>query len=342
MNWEIITKYPDKETEEKWFDFMPTSTFPCHYTSPGFFAEPFFEDKNPFAVLIFDQKEIVGVATGIRTDKKILCGLEVRPQVSIAKRADHRAVANAFVEALLAMAAKNDAELVSLNCSDEIKGFEEKGFILKRAKGTFEVITLDLRAGKEAVFKGFSQTRRSDLRKAMREDKVQISPLENLEELAELYEIHVGWCERKNIVPDTWETMKKVFALKNYHRIFIAKHLGKIIAGSYFRFYEKSLMEYAANNSLVEYQRLRPNDLLTWRSIEWACEQEIPFYSMGGSHLFLRRFGGTPVSSYRYQLDRTFLQKHRKKEAIADFAIKTYQSLPIETRRRIKKILGKT
>jgi hypothetical protein len=63
---------------------------------------------------------------------------------------------------------------------------------------------------------------------------------------------------------------------------------------------------------------------------------------MGGSHLFLRRFGGTPVSSYRYQLDRTFLQKHRKKEAIADFAIKTYQSLPVETRRRIKKILGKT
>jgi hypothetical protein len=135
--------------------------------------------------------------------------------------------------------------------------------------------------------------------------------------------------------------MKKVLALKDYHCIFIAKHVGKIIAGSYFRFYEKSIIEYAANNSLPEYQRLRPNDLLVWRSIEWACEHEIPLYSMGGSHLFLRRFGGAPVSSYRYQLDRTFLRKYRKKEAVADFAIKTYQSLPIETRRLIKKVLGK-
>lgn len=121
----------------------------------------------------------------------------MRPQVSIAKSADQPSVANAFVEALLTMAAESGGELVSLNCSDEIKGFEEKGFAVKRAKDSFEVIMLDLRAGKEAVFKGFSQTCRSDLRKAMREDKVQISRLESLEDLAELYKIHVAWCERK-------------------------------------------------------------------------------------------------------------------------------------------------
>lgn len=319
---------------------MPTSTFPCHYTSPGFFAEPFFEDKNPFAVLIFDGERIVGIATGIYTDKKISCGMEVRPQISIAADSDRRAVAEAVVEALLELG-KNDAELISLNSLDEIEGFEDKGFAGRRAKGTFEVIMLDLRGGADAVFKGFSQTRRSDLRKAMRQNQVQISQMETLEELAELYEIHVGWCERKENVPNSWETMKRVFALKDYHRIFIAKHEGQVIAGSYFRYYKKALMEYAANNSLPEYQHLRPNDLLVWRSIEWACEQEIPLYSMGGSHLFLRRFGGAPVSSFRYQLDRTFLKKHRKKEAVTDFAVKTYQSLPAETRRIIKKVFGK-
>ena len=340
MNWEIITEYPAAETERKWFAFLPDSTFPCHYTSPGFFQEPFFEAQNPFAVVVFDAEKIVGVLTGTFVDKKIVCGLEVRPQVSIAKDGNQKSISKAFVEALLTLA-KDGAELISLNCADAIEGFAEAGFAVKKAVAASEVIMLDLRAGKNAVFKGFSQTRRSDLRKAQRENKVQVSELETTDELAELYKIHVAWSSGKGNAPTSWETMKRVFEMKNYRRIFIAKHDGKIIAGSYFRFYEKRIIEYAANNSLPEFQRLRPNDLLVWHSIEWACDHEIPLYSMGGSHLFLRRFGGFPVSGFRYQLDRTFMQKHAKREKVSEFAIKTYQSLPVETRRKIKKIFGK-
>ncbi len=340
MNWEIIKEYPTTATESKWFDFLPGSTFPCQYTSPGFFREPFFEDKNPFAVLVSDGEKIVGALTGTFTDKKIVCGLEVRPQVTIAKNADQKSIAAAFVEALLKLA-ENGAELITLNCADTIDGLAEAGFSVKKAEGTHEVIMLDLSAGKDAVFKGFSQTRRADLRKAMRENQVQISELETLDELAELYKIHVAWSEKKGNQPNDWATMQRIWAMKDYRRIFIAKHDGVIIAGSYFRFYEKAFMEYAANNSLPEYQRLRPNDLLVWRSIEWACDNEIPLYSMGGSHLFLRRFGGFPVAGFRYQLDRTFLGKHSKKEAMTDFAVKTYQSLPEETRQKIKRIFGK-
>ncbi|MDQ2746870.1 MAG: GNAT family N-acetyltransferase [Acidobacteriota bacterium] len=340
MNWEIIHEYPNAETAAKWFAFLPDSTFPCQYTSPGFFEEPFFEDKNPFAVLVTDGEKIVGALTGIFADKKIVCGLEVRPQISIASDGDQKSIAQAFVEALLTLA-KNGAELIQINCSDAIAGFVEAGFTYKKAVGTSEVIMLDLRAGKDAVFKKFSQTRRADLRKAMRENQVQISELENADELAELYEIHVAWSSGKGNQPNSWETMKRLWAMKNYRRIFIAKHDGKVIAGSYFRFLDKMFIEYAANNSLPEFQRLRPNDLLVWHSIEWACDREIPLYSMGGSHLFLRRFGGYAVSGSRYQLDRTLLKKHSKKEAIAEFALKTYQGLPTETREKIKKIFGK-
>ncbi len=340
MNWEIINEYPNPETESKWLAFLPDSTFPCHYTSPGFFQEPFFEDKNPFAVLVHDEEKIVGALTGIFQDKKIVCGLEVRPQVTIAKNFEQKKIAAVFVQALKELA-KNGAEIISLNCSDTIEGFVESGFTVKKATGTYEVIMLDLSAGKDAVFKSFSQTRRSDLRKAMRENQVQISEVENLDELAELYKIHQAWSAKKGNEPNSWETMKRVWEMKNYRRIFIAKHEGKVIAGSYFRFFDKCFMEYAANNSMPEYQRLRPNDLLVWRSIEWACEREIPLYSMGGSHLFLRRFGGFLVSGYRYQLDRTFMQRHTKKEAATEFAIKTYQGLPVETRQKIKRIFGK-
>lgn len=341
MNWEIIKKYPTSETEKKWLAFLPASTFPAQYTSPGFFLEPFFEDKNPFAVLVSDDSgKIVGALTGIVQDKKIVSGLEVRPQVTIAKNADQKKIAKAFAEALKTLA-KKGAEIISLNSPETIEGFTDLGYSVKKAEGTYEVIMLDLSAGKDAVFKSFSQTRRSDLRKAMRENQVQISEVENLDELAELYKIHQAWCLKKGNEPNSWDVMQRVWAMKDYRRIFIAKHEGRVIAGSYFRFFDKYFMEYAANNSMPEHQRLRPNDLLVWHSIEWACERGIPLYSMGGSHLFLRRFGGFLVSSYRYQLDRTFLKSHSKKEAATEFAIKTYQGLPVETRQKIKRILGK-
>jgi len=340
MNWETMTTYPNTELEKKWFDFMPNSSFPSHYTSPGFFTEPFWADKNPFAVLVFDENEVVGVLTGTHEGKKILCGLEVRPQVSIAKDADQTKIAEAFIKALLTMT-KTGGDLINIHCASHIEGFENKGFTVKKATDTFEVMTLDLSAGKDAVFKGFSQSRRSDLRKTMRENQVQISQVETLEELAELYEIYLAWCEKKGNAANDRETFKQTYLQKDYRRIFIAKHDGKIIAGSYFRYYKKAFIEYAANNSLPEYQRLRPNDLLVWKSIEWACEQGIPRYSMGGSHLFLRRFGGEAVSSYRYQLDRTFLKQYAKRELATDFAVKTYQSLPVETRSKIKRMLGK-
>ena len=96
MNWQTINEYPNAELEQKWFEFMPRSTFPSHYTSPGFFTEPFWAGKNPFAVLIFDDTKIVGVLTGLREDKKINCGLEVRPQVSIDRHADQKKISEAF------------------------------------------------------------------------------------------------------------------------------------------------------------------------------------------------------------------------------------------------------
>lgn len=341
MKFEIFKKYPPPEIEKKWLAFLPESDYPSHYTSPGFFKEPFWEGKNPFAVLVFDEEKIVAVATGLHREKQIVCGLEVRPQVSVSKSCDRKMVIKTLVKGLLETA-KDEAELLTFHCSQQLEDFVNFGFSEKKAIGTFEALMLDLSKGADAVFKNFSQSRRSDLRKAMREGKVEILQIETESELAELYEIHKAWCARKQIAPDTWEMMQTVFANRDYHRIFIAKHDGKVIAGSYFRFCRNGIFEYTANNSIPEYRHLRPNDLLVWKAIEWACEQGFKICSLGGSHLFLRRFGGFPVSSYRYQLDRTFLKKHEKREAVKELAIKTYQSLPVSARQTIKRIAGRS
>lgn len=340
MRFEIITDYPNTELEQKWFDFLPGSTYSSHYTSPGFFKMPYWKTQNPYAVLVLDDERIVGVSCGLNQNNQIVSGLEVRPQVAFAKDADELGVAKTMLEGLEKVSG-DEGELITLHTLEKIDAFEELGFKAKKAEGSFEVIMLDLALGSEEIFKNFSQSRRSDIRKAIRQNKMQISQVENLEELEELHKIHVDWCKVKEVEPDTWHDFVIAWKEKDYKRIFIAKTNEKIIAGSYFRFVKGGLVEYAANNSIPDYRNLRPNDLLVWKAIEWSCENGFSKFSMGGSHLFLRRFGGDIVASYRYQFDRTLFKKHAAKEAISGLAIKTYQSLPDSTRQKIKKVFGR-
>ncbi len=340
MEWKVITEYPNAELEKKWFEFLQDSTHSSHYTSPGFHKMPYWKGKNPFTVLVLDDGKIVGVACSLHEEKEIMAGLAVRPQVAFAKDADASKVAETMLEGLMSVIGK-DGELITLHSMAKIEAFEELGLSVKRAEGSMELIVLDLSEGSEDIFKNFSQSRRSDIRKALRQGKLEIKELETFEEIKELHAIHLDWCRFKEVEPETFEEFKTAWQQKDYLRIFIAKTEGKVIAGSIFRFCEGGLVEYSANNSMPEYRNLRPNDVIVWKAIEWSAEQGFPYFSMGGSHLFLRRFGGNVWRSYRYQLDRTLFKKHLAKGAISDIAIKTYQSLAPSTRQKIKKVLGR-
>ena len=174
----------------------------------------------------------------------------------------------------------------------------------------------------------------------MKQGQLEVKLLETESELAELYEIHKDWNQRKGNTPGEFESFKKT--LKSKHRaIFLALYNGKIVAGTYLRFCNGSVVEYAANNSLAEFQKLRPNELLGWKAIEWACSSGFKKFSLGASHPFLARFGGELFSSHRYQLDRTFLKRHQKREQISGLVLRTYLALPDSVRSRIKSVSAK-
>ena len=141
--------------------------------------------------------------------------------------------------------------------------------------------------------------------------------------------------------PTLSSSFKSLGSRKITAKSLLPKPGEKIIAGSYYRFCPGGVIEYAANNSLPEFQKLKPNDLLGWHSIRWACDAGFEFYSMGGSHLFLRRFGGETRPTYRYKMDLTKLKIHNIKEAVTDFSIKTYKSLPQPLKTKIKAVLGR-
>lgn len=340
MNYKIFTEYPDKNWTRKWNEFLEKADFPTHYTTPNFFVDPFVRGGERFAVAALDGEKITGVLTGVDDGKSIVSGLFVRPQFCLSKSANRFETAKCLFEGLKEKGGAG-LQVIELFSWHPVAEFEKNGFQVREYGGEQGTILLDLSKGTDALFMDFSQTRRNELRKAIKQNLVQISEVENLDELAELYAIHRDWNERKGNSPDKFEDFELAWKQKDYRKIFIAKHEGKVIAGSYYRFCPGGVIEYAANNSLTEYQKLRPNDLLGWHSIRWACENGFPLYSMGGSHLFLRRFGGETVSTYRYKIDLTFLHIHNLKETVNDFGIKAYKSLPMPVRTKIKAVLGK-
>ncbi len=332
----VITTFPDGDLRARWEDFLRNAPFATHYVTPDFFVDPFAGRGERFAILAFDGEQIDAVLTGVRANNKLISGMAVRPQTAFRRDIDRASAANALVRGLASHAGET-VELVTFHSWEPIEALASFGYAHEAATGAARVIMLDLKKGADALFKEFSERRRTDLRKTMKQGKLEVKLLETASELAELYEIHKDWNARKGNMPDAFESFGAM--LNSPHRAtFIAINEGKIVAGTYLRFCEGAVVEYAANNSLAEFQKLRPNELLGWKAIEWACENRFSKFSMGASHPFLARYGGELLASHRYQFDRTFLKRHVVRERATRLAVRTYLSLPEQLRKRIKSV----
>lgn len=339
MDWKLITKYPEGALRREWEEFLGNASYPTHYTTPNFFTDPYIRGER-FAALAVEEDRVAAVLTGVHDGGRIISGLPVRPQTVFRKGCDTAAALQALLEAVLEKGGRH-LELIDLHTWEPVGNAAGLGFSARSCTGEDSIIMLDLSKGEDRIFKEFSQTRRNELRKAIKNGLVEVRELRTDEEAAELYHIHVDWNTRKGNRPDPVEDFMEGVSQTGNRKVFIAVHEGKIVAGSYFRFCAGGVVEYAANNSLSEYQNLRPNDLIGWRAIQWACAGGFTHFSMGGSHLFLRRFGGEVFNAWHYRLDRTFLKRHEIKENLKRFAVKTYLSLPDSARQKIKQGLGK-
>ncbi|MBP9664291.1 MAG: GNAT family N-acetyltransferase [Pyrinomonadaceae bacterium] len=329
----VLTGTPEGEILALWNDFFANAVLPTHYVSPDFFCDPFAGHGRRFAVLVSIGDRVDAVATGTENGTAIRCGLGVRPQAVFRKNVDLAAVG-----AVLAGALKQGcltADLIDLHSWGPLDGLRSSGFAHKAASEGDRVIMLDLSKGPEQLFKEFSERRRTDLRKTMKSGDLVVKELETEAELADIYDLHCGWTTRKGVVADPFESFRSVLGSK-YRKTFIAIHDGKVIAATFLRFCPGAVVEYAANNSLDGFQKLRPNELLGWRAIEWACSAGFTHFSLGASHPFLARFGGNVIASHRYRLDRTVLKVHVNRERLQNFARQASLSLPDGIRNRIK------
>lgn len=303
----LLKQWPNPPVETAWRDLMLRAEIPSHYASPEFFKERYLAGRSPFAVLALRDGMAVGVLTGMRGPQGTASGIPSRPQICLAPEATPGTVRRLMAGLLEASGGSGLTEVYS---RDALPATSEMGFKVHAMDGP---VTLDLRQSTEALFKQLNSKRRNNIRFAIK-NGVEFSEASADEFVAYYHDVYSKWRDtpRKKVIgaETTFEGYERRFELTANRKLFVAKVEGKMVAGAFLRFHQGGLVEYAANSSLDEYLRLKPNEFIQWKAIEWAHSQGFKEYSLGGAGQFHREFGGTVPTIYRYWLDQTFFRRH--------------------------------
>lgn len=334
----ILHEFPPPDLERDWRECLTRVEVPAHYDSPEYFLDPLRQGTRPFAVLALDDDRLRGVLTGFHLGREVLSGLPSRPQICV-DTTETAATLDTLAQGLLAEA--DDAELVSLYSwsSLELAPFSAHGFRRRQLPGS---VVLNLTRGADALFREFTKDRRRNIRFAEKHG-VEVREATTAQDIVDAHAVYSVWrrTERKKVYGGwSFESFEKTVRLRGNRRLFLASFSGKVIAINIFRFFPGGLFESAANSSLDEFLYLKPNDLLQWKGIQWACAQGLRRHSLGGTSEFLLRFGGTAVPILRYRLDRTLFRRHDFKESLAATARPLLRSAHSGMRQTVRRLLG--
>jgi Acetyltransferase (GNAT) domain len=334
----ILHQYPDACLEAKWRDCLARAECPAHYDAPDFFLEPQWENKRVFAILAFENDKVGGVLTGIHNGRETQSGLMSRPQVCLAKNTDSNSVVDALAAGLLKESEADEMITVYAWEDASLDRLCKYGYRRKILEGN-AVIDLSVEST-EKILARVDRDRRRQVRLAIK-NGVEVREAETEGDIEACFEVYEEWkkTERKEIQHDhTLELWKKILGPdKNYKR-FAAIHEGKVVATSGVRFYPGGLVECANNSSLDKYLRLYPNNLLIWKTIEWACANRFQRVSLGGAHPFLRHWGGVVLPICRYRLDRTVLRHHDRREDFLEKVRAMAHALPDPAQEFLSKV----
>jgi Acetyltransferase (GNAT) domain len=338
MNHVILTSFPDDSTVAAWNDCLDNSQFAGFFTSPDYFRVQYHELKRPFAILAVADGVVHGVATGLLSNHDITCGLSGAPQVCLRTGSHNEEVGKALAAGLRTHASKS-TKFISAFAWNETAGFKSLGFRVKDFQTPLGTILLDLSKGTDALFRDFTDDRRYNIRRAIKAG-VEVTEMDIPRDFDDYYDLYKHWCETKRLAPHPYELQRAVFETTGNRLLLVARHNGRMVGAETCRFRRPGIIEASANVSRREETKLKQNDLLLWRAIEWAIQQkDLRYFSMGAAHTFLRRFGGCSHATYRYSLDLTVFRVRDIAETGRDVAARVYLRLPQGARQGIKKLL---
>ena len=147
----------------------------------------------------------------------------------------------------------------------------------------FSTIIIDLKKRSlKDVWSALDKKARRRVRKAERFG-VEVTTAKTWQEWREYYNLHVLHSKQKRYPTSPYKFFKEMFKLhdKNMARLFVAKYEKQIIAGILCLIYRENLvcLQSASLNAFLKYN---PNYLVRWKTIEWAGENDVTTYDIGG------------------------------------------------------------
>lgn len=201
----------------------------------------------------------------------------------------------------------------------------------------FRTIILNLERPIEAVWQALDKEARWGVRKAERVG-VEVEIASTLSEWRDYSHLHLIHSREKHYITYPYNFFEELFKLhdKNMARLFLARYENKTIAGSLFLVYRKNML-FLQNASLANFLKYNPNNLIQWKSIEWAFKNGVKTYDMGGlpykKTAYLRgvyeyktRWDGE-TQWYNYYVNRMFLHPGIDLIRTSSFASKLFSKL---------------
>jgi CelD/BcsL family acetyltransferase involved in cellulose biosynthesis len=145
---------------------------------------------------------------------------------------------------------------------------------------------IDLRPGKEEVWKRIHQMHRRNIRIAQEND-IEILHGKTIEHLRDFYRLHLYTRRRQGVPIQPWkffERLKKLLLDRGHGFLLLAYKDQECIAGAIFLHW-KAILTYKYGASKDDGLKYRPNNLVMWTAIQWGCDQGFALFDMGRTDL---------------------------------------------------------
>ncbi len=134
----------------------------------------------------------------------------------------------------------------------------------------------------EELWKSIAHNKRKNIKKANK-NEVEVIQSRNIEDLHTFYSMLEAAKKRGGFssYPLSWfESVWKVYEPAELSKIFLARHKGKPVSGVFVVTNGKTVYALAAG-SFTEGWKVRANDMMHWKVMEWACQNGYSRYHMG-------------------------------------------------------------
>jgi len=162
---------------------------------------------------------------------------------------------------------------------ERIDVLERLGYAFEK---TFNVYRVGLQNGIEDLWRRIAHNKRRNIKKAQSHG-VDVICSTKLGDLDAFYEMHALSGKRIGFVPHPhgyFASFLKVFGVSGRVRVFLAFFGGKPVAGVFVVVHGDTAYALGAG-SRKEAWCVRPNDIVHWKAMEWACNEGLSYYHMG-------------------------------------------------------------